>query len=94
MAWLKGSWIALDSKNFIPMGSDVPFSGCRSNDGYGRPWPLETSVRGVFYLRRAVRSVKRVGAAIGEGAVVGAQLHTALANGQAATVREARGDGG
>ena len=37
-------------------------------------------------------SVKRVGAAIGEGAVVGAELHTALADGQAATVREARGD--
>jgi thioredoxin reductase (NADPH) len=40
-AWLKGSGIALDNKNFIPTGSDVPFSGGRSNDGSGRPLPLE-----------------------------------------------------
>src|SRR5260221_6999140 len=47
-AWLKGSGIALDNKNFIPTGSDVPFSDSRSNDGSGRPLPLETIVRGVF----------------------------------------------
>ena len=94
-AWLKGSGIALDNKNFIPTGSDVPFSGGRSNDGSGRPLPMETSVRGVF-AAGDVRSgsVKRVGAAIGEGAVVGAELHTALANGQAETVREVRGERG
>jgi thioredoxin reductase (NADPH) len=94
-AWLKGSGIALDNKNFIPTGSDVPFSGGRSNDGSGRPLPLETNVRGVF-AAGDVRSgsVKRVGAAIGEGAVVGAELHTALANGQAETVREVRGERG
>jgi thioredoxin reductase (NADPH) len=91
-AWLQGSGIALDNKKFIPTGSDVPLSKSRSTDGSGRPLPLETNVRGVF-AAGDVRSgsVKRVGAAIGEGAVVGAELHTALANGQAATVREARG---
>jgi thioredoxin reductase (NADPH) len=34
-------------------------------------------------------SVKRVGAAIGEGAVVGAELHTVLANGAAVSPRAA-----
>jgi thioredoxin reductase (NADPH) len=51
---------------------------------------LETSVRGVF-ASGDVRSgsVKRVGAAIGEGAVVGAELHTVLANSAAASPRDA-----
>jgi thioredoxin reductase (NADPH) len=44
------------------------------------PLPLETSVEGIFAVGD-VRSgsVKRVGAAIGEGAAVVAQLHTFLA---------------
>jgi thioredoxin reductase (NADPH) len=81
-------------KNFLPTGSDVPFSDGLSNDGSGSPLPLETNVRGVF-AAGDVRSgsVKRVGAAIGEGAVVGAELHTALSKGQAAMVRAARGNG-
>jgi len=46
-----------------------------------RPLPQETSVRGVFAIGD-VRSgsVKRVGAAIGEGAVAVAELHALLAN--------------
>jgi thioredoxin reductase (NADPH) len=85
-AWLKDSGIALDSKNFILTGSDVPLDARRSNNGSGRPLPLETSARGVF-AAGDVRSgsVKRVGAAIGEGAVVGAELHAVLANGAAST---------
>jgi thioredoxin reductase (NADPH) len=45
-----------------------------------RPLPLETSVRRVFAVGD-VRSgsVKRVGSAIGEGAVVVAELHAILA---------------
>ena len=85
-AWLKDSGIALDSKNCILTGSDVPLDARRSNNGSGRPLPLETSARGVF-AAGDVRSgsVKRVGAAIGEGAVVGAELHAVLVNGAAST---------
>ena len=83
-AWLKGSGVALDSKNFVLTGSDIPLDARRSNNGSGRPLPLETSLLGVF-ASGDVRSgsVKRVGAAIGEGAVVGAELHTVLTNGAA-----------
>jgi thioredoxin reductase (NADPH) len=78
--WLRDSGVALDAKNFVLTGSDVPTDTHRSNNGSSRPLPLETSVLGVF-ASGDVRSgsVKRVGAAIGEGAVVGAELHTALA---------------
>jgi thioredoxin reductase (NADPH) len=83
-AWLRDSGVALDSKNFILTGSDVPATARQSNNGSSRPLSLETSVLGVFACGD-VRSgsVKRVGAAIGEGAVVGAELHTALASDEA-----------
>jgi thioredoxin reductase (NADPH) len=89
-AWLRDSGVALDSKNYILTGSDVPSDARRSNDRSGRPLPLETSVRGVF-AAGDVRSgsVKRVGAAIGEGAVAAAELHAVLANGGAVPPREA-----
>ena len=78
-AWLRDSGVALGTKNFILTGSDVAPDARRSNNGSGRPLSLETSVRNVFACGD-VRSgsVKRVGAAIGEGAVVGAELHAAL----------------
>jgi thioredoxin reductase (NADPH) len=87
--WLRDSALALDAKNYILTGSDAR----RANNGSGRPLPLETSVRGVF-AAGDVRSgsVKRVGAAIGEGAVVGAELHSVLANGAAASPRDATGE--
>jgi len=90
-AWLNGSGIALDAKNFILTGSDVVSDSHGSNNRPTRPLPLETGVRGVF-AAGDVRSgsVKRVGAAIGEGAVVGAELHVVLANGRASFAREAR----
>jgi thioredoxin reductase (NADPH) len=89
-SWLKGSGVALDTKNYVLTGSDVPSGARRSKNGSGRPLPLETSVRGVF-ASGDVRSgsVKRVGAAIGEGAVVGAELHIVLANGAAVPPRDA-----
>ena len=67
--------MALDSKNFILTGSDVQGTARRSNNGSSRPLSLETCILGVF-ASGDVRSgsVKRVGAAIGEGAVVGAEL--------------------
>jgi thioredoxin reductase (NADPH) len=79
--WLTESGIVLDDKKFVLTGSDVPSDGRPSNDRSGRPLPLETSARGVFAIGD-VRSgsVKRVGAAIGEGAVVVAKLHAVLAN--------------
>ena len=84
--WLRDSAVTLDAKNFILTGSDVPSDVSWSNNGSGRPLPLETSVRGVFAIGD-VRSgsVKRVGAAIGEGAVVVARLHAVLAIGAAAS---------
>jgi thioredoxin reductase (NADPH) len=78
--WLKDSGIALDAKNFILTGPDAS-DVRRPNNGSDRPLPLETSVRSVFAIGDVrAESVKRVGAAIGEGAVVVAQLHTVLAN--------------
>ncbi len=47
-AWLKGSGIALDNKNFITTGSDNPSSSGRSNAGSARPLALETNVRAVY----------------------------------------------
>src|SRR6202165_3684613 len=89
-AWLRDSGVALDAKNFVLTGSELSSDIRRSNNGSGRPLPLETSVPGIF-ASGDVRSgsVKRVGAAIGEGAVVGAELHGALANGAAVPPREA-----
>ena len=85
--WLKDSGVVLDAKNFIVTGSDVPTDLRPSNNRSDRPLPMETSVRGVFAVGD-VRSgsVKRVGAAIGEGAVAVAELHTILANGAAASL--------
>jgi thioredoxin reductase (NADPH) len=84
--WLKDSGVALDAKNFVLTGLDVPSDVRPSNNRSGRPLPLETSVRGVFAIGD-VRSgsVKRVGAAIGEGAVAVAELHAILANDAAAS---------
>jgi thioredoxin reductase (NADPH) len=81
-AWLKDSGLALDSKSFILTGADLPSAPRRSNNGSGRVLQLETSMRGVF-AAGDVRSgsTKRVGAAIGEGAVAGAELHAAFGNG-------------
>jgi thioredoxin reductase (NADPH) len=68
--WLAGSGVALDLKGFVLTGTAA---------GVGRS-PLETSRRGVFAIGD-VRSgsVKRVAAAVGEGAQVVATLHGVLA---------------
>jgi thioredoxin reductase (NADPH) len=68
--WLAGSGVALDRKGFVLTGVDA---------GASRR-PLETSLPGVFAIGD-VRSgsVKRVAAAVGEGAQVVATLHAALA---------------
>src|SRR6478752_5634451 len=68
--WLSGSGIALDKKGFVLTGSEL--------DGDRRPF--ETSRRGVFAIGD-VRSgsVKRVAAAVGEGAQVVTMIHASLA---------------
>ncbi|WP_346427391.1 FAD-dependent oxidoreductase [Caulobacter sp. 17J65-9] len=66
-AWLDGSGVALDNRGFIVTGADA---------GH----PLETSVPGVFAVGD-VRSgsIKRVAAAVGEGAQVAAAVYAHLA---------------
>jgi len=72
-SWLGSSGIPLDEKGFILTGADAGAAG-------RMPLPLETGIEGIFAVGD-VRSgsVKRVGAAIGEGAAVVAQIHAFLA---------------
>ena len=68
--WLSGSGIALDAKGFVLTGADA---------GGGRH-ALETARRGIFAIGDVrAKSVKRVAAAVGEGAQVVAALHAYLA---------------
>ena len=68
--WLAGSGVALDPKGFVLTGKDA---------GLDRH-ELETSRRGVFAIGDVrAKSVKRVAAAVGEGAQVVAALHSYLA---------------
>jgi thioredoxin reductase (NADPH) len=68
--WLSKYDVALDEKGFVRTGPDL---------GEGRR-PLETSHPGVFAIGDVRRgSVKRVAAAVGEGAQVVATLHAFLA---------------
>jgi thioredoxin reductase (NADPH) len=68
--WLAGSGVALDAKGFV-------LTGIEAGEGRG---PLETSRPGIFAIGD-VRSgsVKRVSAAVGEGAQVVPALHAYLA---------------
>jgi thioredoxin reductase (NADPH) len=67
--WLRASDIALDTKGFILTGDDA---------GTGRH-PLETTRRGIFAIGDVrAKSVKRVAAAVGEGAQVVAAIHAFL----------------
>jgi len=66
-AWLKDCDVALDAKGFVTTGHDASL-------------PLQTSLPGVFAIGDVrAGSVKRVGAAIGEGAAVVSQIHAYLA---------------
>jgi thioredoxin reductase (NADPH) len=68
--WLAGAGIALDPKGFVLTGADAGLDH----------HPLETSRRGVFAIGDVrANSVKRVAAAVGEGAQVVAALHSYLA---------------
>jgi thioredoxin reductase (NADPH) len=75
--WLKDSGIALDAKGFILAGEEAG----------GNRHALETSRRGVFAIGDVrSRSVKRVAAAVGEGAQVVAALHSFLAEATGETI--------
>jgi thioredoxin reductase (NADPH) len=68
--WLRGSGISLDAKGFVLTGEEA---------GTGRH-PLETTRRGIFAIGDVrAQSVKRVAAAVGEGAQVVAAIHAYLA---------------
>jgi thioredoxin reductase (NADPH) len=68
--WLAGSGVVLDAKRFVLTGTDAG----------GQHHPLETSRRGVFAIGDVrAASIKRVAAAVGEGAQVVAALHSYLA---------------
>jgi len=68
--WLAGTGVALDGKGFVLTGEDAG----------GQRHALETSRRGVFAIGDVrATSVKRVAAAVGEGAQVVAALHSFLA---------------
>jgi thioredoxin reductase (NADPH) len=76
-----GGWlakrVAVDNKGFVITGGEF----APTDQPAGRtPLPLETSVAGVFAVGDVrAGSTKRVAAAVGEGAAVVAQIHTALA---------------
>ena len=77
--WLSGSGVALDAKSFVLTGGDAAADRR----------PLETSRRGVFAVGDVrSSSVKRVAAAVGEGAQLVPTLHAFLA---AADVRPRQG---
>src|SRR5215472_11623627 len=86
--WLTGCGVLVDDKGFIRTGADVGLTDRVL-------LPMETGIEGIFAIGDVrCGSVKRVGAAIGEGAAVVAQLHTFLdrrgATADAAHAQESR----
>jgi thioredoxin reductase (NADPH) len=78
-AWLRTCHVEVDDKGFVRTGGGA--LGCAS----AVPYPLQTSVPGVFAIGDVrAGSTKRVAAAVGEGAAVVAQIHDYLARVQAA----------
>jgi thioredoxin reductase (NADPH) len=79
--WLEGCGVIRDGHGFVRTGSSLAPDDCQSDHSADKPRPLESNIRGVFAVGD-VRSgsVKRVGAAIGEGAAVVAQVHNFLAS--------------
>jgi thioredoxin reductase (NADPH) len=74
--WLPAA-IARDDRGYVLTGSDVPSTG---GSGPGRE-PLETTALGIFAAGDVRHgSVKRVAAAVGEGAAAIQQLHRSLSS--------------
>jgi len=81
-AWLSASDVALDGKGFVRTGTDVEHAHR----------PLETSRSGIFAIGDVrAGSIKRVAAAVGEGAQVVATLHAFLADSGDRAVRAVSG---
>jgi len=77
--WLKDCGVELDRAGFVLTGNALPNPSIRPSPLPRDRLPLETSVPGVFAIGDVrAGSVKRVGASIGEGAAVVAQIHAAL----------------
>jgi thioredoxin reductase (NADPH) len=79
--WLEGCGVQRE-RGFVATGDAISSEALaeRAIWRHRRPAPLETSVPGVFAIGDVrAGSVKRVGAAIGEGAAVVAQIHAHLA---------------
>jgi thioredoxin reductase (NADPH) len=82
--WLRGCGVEVDRAGFV-------ITGGTCNGGARRSYPLETTVSGVFAVGDVrSNSVKRVGAAIGEGAQVVAALHAYLADTMQPSLQEGR----
>ena len=81
-AWLADSGVTLDDKGFVRTGSEL-------HNGHAT---LETSLPGVYAIGDVrAGSIKRVAAAVGEGAQVVASLHGYLANVAEAQARTGTG---
>ena len=74
--WLEGV-VARDERGFILAGADVKAAGWPLRRD---PYPLETSVPGVFVAGDVrARSIKRVASAVGEGSMAVSLIHEYLA---------------
>jgi thioredoxin reductase (NADPH) len=83
--WLVDCGVKLNAKGFVCTGLDLtPEDLARGRNEHARqPYPLETSIPGVFAIGDVrASSTKRVAAAVGEGAAVVAQVHAWLADDQ------------
>jgi thioredoxin reductase (NADPH) len=75
--WLEGV-VARDERGFILAGADVQGNGWPLKR---EPYPLETSVPGVFVAGDVrARSIKRVASAVGEGSMAVSLIHQYLAS--------------
>jgi thioredoxin reductase (NADPH) len=73
--WLRRCAVGVDDKGFVTTGESPDRSAMRAG-GEGAAPSLETTLHGVFAVGDVrAGSVKRVSAAVGEGAVVAPQLH-------------------
>ena len=76
--WLEGV-VARDERGFILAGADAKAAGWPLRRD---PYPLETSVPGVFVAGDVrARSIKRVASAVGEGSMAVSLIHEYLAQG-------------
>ena len=74
--WLKQCAVSVDTKGFVQTGEPATAFTAATEGSKRGSLPLETSLPGVFAVGDVrASSVKRVSAAVGEGAAVVAQLH-------------------